>query len=70
MIKTPKNIEGWKVNVFLLNGKEYLGKDVASNNPFGAAENLVYFWENDNCIMVIPMREVSKVEICFEEPAK
>jgi hypothetical protein len=54
------------ITVTLKDGTVFADRDVTSS-PFGTDHMaVVSFWDNDNLIM-IPMTEVAKVEMKFEE---
>lgn len=60
MIKSFKNPENLKVNVFLKNGKSFLDKDITLK-PLGEYERIISFWD-DGAVKCIPIERVS----CFE----
>lgn len=70
MIKpiSQDQISNVKVNVFLKNGKEYLGKDVPSRS-YSEQENWVTFWNSENALISIPREEILSVEMYFEKNA-
>jgi len=68
MVRVPNenNISNLKLNVYLKNGETYFDKD-STDKPFGDSGEMVCFWEDKNIIVIIPMAEVSKVEMVFKE---
>lgn len=65
MIKDIKDLNGIKLNVFLKDGTDYLGKDIPSR-PFGDNERYVAFWV-DGAITLIPMDLVKRIEMFNEK---
>ena len=64
MVKEPVNRENMKVNVFLKDGTELLGKDVTPQ-PMGEHERVVSFWDGD-VIKVYPFDLVERLEYTFD----
>lgn len=59
-----------KMNVFLRNGRSYLGRRFVEDSAFADENgNLVRFFANDtdSCIIVIPMDLVARLEIYQEK---
>lgn len=50
-----------KINVFLHNGTQYLGRDIP-DEPFGDHENFISFW-CDDFLQIIPLSEVKHIEL-------
>lgn len=68
MVKSPtqEQLETLKLNVYLKNGRKFLGCDVPPE-PFGEGLNAngVSFWQQES-LYYIPMSEVREVVITFE----
>jgi hypothetical protein len=68
MVKNPtqEQLETLKLNVYLKDGREFLGCDVPQN-PFGDGASMkgVSFWQEES-LYYIPMSEVREVVIVFE----
>jgi hypothetical protein len=66
MIKnlTSDKLENLKLNVYLKDGREFLGCDTGTK-PFGETESIVAFWQDER-IYMIPMTQVKEVVMTFE----
>lgn len=66
MIKHLVNESSVKINVYLKDGTEFLGKDIPTS-PLGDQGNMISFWVDANTLRVYPLSEVSYIEF-VEEP--
>lgn len=64
MIKNITNTDKIKINVKLIDGREFLGRDIPSNMT-GKAENYISFWDN-GALLVYPWAQVKEIAI-YEE---
>lgn len=63
MIKSFNNTDKLKLNVFLKNGDEFLGRDLSTT----ANDNLIAFWDEKGTVIIsVPISEIAKMEL-FEE---
>lgn len=60
MVRNPVS-EDMSINVFLINGEEFINKDIPQA-PFGDSEKLLSFWDDDKLVMH-PMSQVKKSRI-------
>jgi hypothetical protein len=65
MIKqpTPEQLETLTLNVYLKDGREFLGCDTTSK-PFGETESVVAFWQ-DGSLRLVPISQVREVAMLF-----
>lgn len=67
MIKLPNPDSNLYLNITLKNGAQYIEMDT-TDQPFSDDNSVVAFWEDPNTLIMIPMSEVSSVEIVFDKP--
>ena len=67
MIKnpTPKQLATLKLNVYLKDGRQFLGCDTTAQPFGGERNNVVGFWQ-DEALFTVPMSEVREVVMTFE----
>lgn len=63
-VREIKNPDSLKMNVFMKDGREFLGCDLTLK-PMGETERAVGFWHND-VIKMVPLVDVLHVEF-YEE---
>ena len=64
MIRLPESTDELTVSLELLDGTQYLDRDV-TDNPFGDNGDVVSFWDGEKTVLVYPMSQIKWYMLTF-----